>query len=84
MRYKQKLEKEVKAIQWTGDNLREVQDFMLPYSPLKKAGDYLSIYPKMDGYNCENVPKDGFILRLSENFFQILTKERFDEFYEVL
>ena len=42
MRYRAR-PNEVEAIEWTGENLREVQDFMAPASPLTHLKDSLGI-----------------------------------------
>lgn len=70
----------VNAIQWTGDNLRAVQEFMFPYSPLTQTPEMLAV---RQGGGLAFVHIGEWILPTeTPNNFNVLTGARFAEFFE--
>lgn len=90
MRYHLKSEQIVDAIQWTGDNLRAVQDFMAPASPLDHGKDRselgINVYSNKTSYSDTELvflKKGGWIIRDGIGRFAILQETKdFDRIYE--
>lgn len=89
--FKPKASASIEAIQWTGDNVTQIQDFMAPDSPLynnrqSEPKILLGIYIWANGqYTTHELkfPKVGdWILRIPQGF-RILSHEEFEANYEV-
>lgn len=90
MRYRSK-PVDVDAIEWTGENLKEVQAFMFPASPLdhgqKKESIGINAYTGPTTYGSSTAlqfaAKGMYVVRIGDtDRFLIRTKEEFDSLYE--
>lgn len=91
MRYHSK-SVEIEAIEWTGENLKEVQAFMFPASPLDHGKEKESIginaYTGPTTYGSSTAlqfaAKGMYVVKINgTDRFLIRTKEEFDSLYEV-
>jgi hypothetical protein len=78
MRYRQRDPGEIDAIQWTGDNLRAVQDFMAPESPLTQSSRRLGIN---NGVGLEFIGSGDWIVRINKALL-VYPDARFMQLYE--
>lgn len=89
--YRLKANQFIDAIQWTGNNLREVQDFMAPASPLdheKGTGLGINIYSNRQTYTDTElvfIKKDGWIVKDALGRFSVVQRpEDFNRMYELI
>lgn len=93
MKYTRKAALVVDAIQWTGDNLREVQDFMNPGSPMMELGEnkdrtlLIPAYSNKQTYTdreLATVKPGSFIVKdPSHPHYGVYTAEVFDKLFEL-
>lgn len=80
----------IDAIEWTGDNLKDVQTFMHPQSPLDHANDQLGINAfdsaKQYGQTTKLVflAKGGWIVRDELGRLHAFTKDEFTATFEAI
>lgn len=78
MMYEQRTEV-IFAVQWKGDNLRDVQDLMFPLSPLARPGTpHLGIYVDVALVFAD--PSD-YIVKLGTTFI-VVKEEQFEQLYQ--
>lgn len=86
MRYTRKHHSFVEAIEWTGENLKDVQAFMFPASPLDHATNQLGInvYDPSQQYGAKTrlvfIGPGAFIVRETTGFSVFQAKEFLEQF----
>jgi len=84
----------VDAIQWTGDNLRAIQEFVAPASPLYEPGSpalRINVFDAVSTATYKTlgrqlksagVPPSGWIVKYSNGDLAVLTSEEFEAAYD--
>lgn len=74
---------QVEAIQWTGDNLGEVQAFVgKNYNVVRKSKGIILIYGTETGYEYENAALEWYIVKTGYGCIETYSQTTFGEMFE--